>query len=95
MAKATGENIHHFGGIRLRVTGAGILRPTLRSMDNTYSSTLATLTMSATTNREPTILSNFKQQRACLELKITELNDTFIINRIVIFVKPLYQSFQQ
>ena len=88
-----GENISHFTGIRLRVTGSGSLRPTLYSLDDIRSEVLVAMTMSATTNIEPFRLSNFMEQRARLELKTTALNETFRINRIIIFAKPIFTMY--
>ena len=87
------EGIVHFGAVRLRVNGAGILRPSLLSLDYVRSQTLATITMQETTDREPRVLANFKQQRAFLKLETTAINEVFRINRIVIFVKPIWTDY--
>lgn len=51
--------------------------------------------MSALTNREPTVLANFIDQRAQLEGKTTLINETFNISKITIFVKPVATGYPQ
>ena len=87
------ESINHYNAVRLRVTGSGSLQMFLRSFDNTISETLTSLTMAATTNREPTQLANFIDQRAQLELKTTEINETFTVSKIIVFLKPFATEF--
>lgn len=89
------EDILHFGAYKIRVNGVGVLRSTLKGLDNVNTQTLANLTMSTTPGREPTILSNFTSQRARLRLETTAINETFNINRIIFYVKPLWASFPQ
>lgn len=93
MARSAGELIHHFGMIRMRVTGSGNLKMRLLSFDETTSSTLNSFSLSATTNREPTRLANFSEQRAQLEFKTTEINEHFVISKIIIFTKPIAVEF--
>ena len=80
---------NHYGAVRMRITGSGSLIMTLYSLDDVNSVTLSPFTMSATTNKELTRLSNFNEQRAALEIKTTEIDETFLINKIVIFHKPV------
>lgn len=94
MAKRTGlgaggENEHHIVGIRMRVTGAGNLKLTLTDLDEIQVQNLVDLPMSAATRIEPTRLANFQSQRTRLEGGTTEINETFRINRIIIFAKPV------
>jgi len=89
-----GELIH-FNAVRLRVTGSGNLRLSLRSLDNINVSTLAVLPMLNVTNRELVTLSNYIDQLGQLELKTTAINETFSLSRIVIFVKPIATSHPQ
>jgi len=87
------EEILHFGGIRLRVTGAGNLQLRLLSLDNTTINSLAPITMSSITNREPTRLANFITQRGALTIFTTELNEQFNINRVILFLKPIWTQY--
>jgi hypothetical protein len=95
--KSSGFNgeLLHFGSTRLRITGTGVLRQTLYSLDDVESYTVPTITMSATTNREPVSLTNFIQQRAYLEFKTTAINETFRIDKIVIYVKVVASGYPQ
>jgi hypothetical protein len=87
------EEIVHFAGVRLRVTGSGNLDLEFLSLDNVNSQTLAALPMSATTAREPTRLANFISQRAQLKISTNVIDETFKINRIILFAKPIWSQF--
>lgn len=87
------ENILHFGAVRMRVTGSGNLVMVFRALDDQANSTLATLAMSSATDREPRVLANFVNQRALLELSTTAIDETFRINRIIVFAKPLWTEY--
>lgn len=88
----TGE-ILHFNAIRTRVTGSGSLQLFLRSLDNTSSVQLTSISMSAATNREPTVLANFIDQRAQLEVRTTAIDEKFSISRIILYVRPLASEY--
>lgn len=85
-----GENYNHFGGIRLRVVGSGVLRPKFYGLDSLKTSTLATITMASSPGTEPFKLANFTNQRARLELKTTGINENAKFNRIVVYIKPIW-----
>lgn len=87
------EDILHFGGVRLRVTGSGSLQMTLTSLDEANPSDLLPLTMSDTSGREPFRLCNYKSQRAKLTLFTTEIDEVVRVNRIIVYVKELYTSY--
>lgn len=91
--EALGENVMHYGGVRLRVNGTGYLVPTWSSLDNEKSQQLTPFAMKATTGIEPFKLSNFITQRAFLRLETIAINETFRINRVVVFVKPIYGQY--
>lgn len=54
---------------------------------------MVNLPMAAQTNREPTRLCNFNEQRAQLELKTTELDEKFTITRILVFARELFTDY--
>lgn len=87
------EEILHFAGVRLRVTGAGNLRLTFFSLDNVNSESLVILPMSTTNAREPTRLANFISQRGMVKIGTTAKDETFKINRVILFAKPLWSNF--
>lgn len=97
MAKGQGFSgeILHFNAARLRVTGAGVLRMQLSSLDDVNQAAFADLTMAATTNREPTLLNNFQDQRGRLEGETTDIDEVFSISKIVIFIKPIASGYPQ
>jgi hypothetical protein len=83
----------HVVGARLRVTGTGNLRTSLHSLDGVRSNQLVNIAMQTTTNREPTILSNFQEQRVQLKIETMEENEFFRISRIIVFIKPVAESY--
>lgn len=89
-----GQYINHFGSVRLRVTGSGTLELKLISLGATELA-LTDVTMSSSTNRYPTILSNFMQQKAQLEIKTSQIDEVFEIKEIHIYVKPIFTSYPQ
>lgn len=88
-------NILHCNAVRLRATGSGNLQLTLWSLDDVNSDILPNITLSATTNKEPVSLANFREQRIYLEGKVTLINERFNISRIIIFVKPTASGYPQ
>lgn len=87
------EDILHYGAIRLRVQGSGNLIPSFLSLDDRNVQVLPVIGMGSGPGREPTRLSNFTQQRARLRLKTTGINEVMKINRIIVYVKPLWTNF--
>jgi len=87
------EEILHFTGIRLRIVGHGNLNLQFLSLDSAESQTLAPITLPPITAREPTRLANFVSQRGSLKIFTDQLDEEFRINRIILFVKPLWTQF--
>lgn len=85
----------HFGSVRMRVTGIGGLDLTLASLDSTRTSTLPSITMAVTTNREPLVLANFREQRAQLVGQTTGIDEVYNISKIVIYIKPTASGYPQ
>jgi hypothetical protein len=90
---SVGEQISHFAAIRIRLVGTGNLKMKVYSLDNVRSKTLVPFTMATTARIIPTRLVNFMEQRASFELKTTEIDEKFRINRIVIFTKAVFTSY--
>jgi hypothetical protein len=89
----TSENITHFTAIRMRVYGTGNVKMKLYSLDEVNEQTLVPMPLSTTTNREPTRLCNFNEQRAQIELRTTEINEKMTITRILVFARPLFTDY--
>lgn len=89
------EDVLHVAAFRIRVNGSGVLRGTFKGLDSVASETSPTLTMSATPGVQPTVLSNFIGQRIFLRLETTAIDEKFNINRVIIFVKPIWSSYPQ
>ncbi len=84
---SVGENIQHFSHVRLRVTGNGVFRMTMYSLDDVRSKVVPTLTLASTTRFEPTKLTNFVEQRVSLKFETTAIDEYFKLTRLIIFTK--------
>lgn len=84
------EYINHFTAARLRVIGAGALKLSFISQDNVKSQVLLPLNMIPANAIEPQRLANFVSQRAIFRMGVTDINEYFEINRIVIYSKTMY-----
>ena len=91
--KVNEEVINHYGAVRLRAKGSANLKLVLYSLDEIKQNALLAVPLQSKTNIEPTRLSNFTQQRAKLEIRITEINEIFQISKIIVFVKPVAKSY--
>lgn len=87
--------ILHANGVRVRVTGSGNLITYLRSLDAINNQQLLPLVMSAKTNREPTILANFIDQRIQFEFRTTEYDERFNLSKIIVFIRPVASGYPQ
>lgn len=87
------ENIYHFGGVRVRVTGSGLLRATYIGLDGILTNVLAPITMGTTPGQMPFALANLMNERARLQLQTTAINETLKVNKIICFTKPIYSSY--
>lgn len=90
---SAGEGISHFAAIRIRLNGTGNLKMSVYSLDNVKSKVLVPFAMTTLTRIIPTRLVNFMEQRASFELKTTEIDEKFRVNRIVIFTKTVFSSY--
>lgn len=90
---ASEEVVNHYGLIRLRVNGLANLRMVLYSLDEVKSFILKPLVLASKSNIEPTKLANFTQQRAKLEIRTLEIDETFVVSKIIVFVKPVAKSY--
>lgn len=87
MTKDNTGNVHHYNPIKITVTGVGNLKCKLLTKTNRQL-ILPEMAMSST-DKSITKPTNFKAERARLEIRITEINETFRINKIIIHTKPV------
>lgn len=85
------EDLVHFTGIRMRLQGDGSLKSYIEDLGGN-SITLRPFTMQTDTAIEPTRLCNKIIQRARFRFKTTEFDEFFNINRLIIYIKPIYTS---
>lgn len=95
MANNFNGEIIHFAAARFRVTGSGNLDLEMLSLDDINTQTLTPVVMAATTNREPTILANFKDQRGRLRFSVNAIDEYFSLSKIVIFIRPYQTGYPQ
>jgi hypothetical protein len=95
MAKSKAETNNHVAAIQLRAEGYGNLRLKLFSYRQIKSATLVPLIMSASTDIEPTKLTNFKSQRMQIEFRVIDFNEYFVISRLIPYIKPVATSLPQ
>ena len=79
----------HVVGVRLRIVGSGLFDMTLSDLDDIQSLTLVPFTLSATTRIEPTRLANFQSQRVRFGGSVNVIDEYFVINRIILYSKPV------
>lgn len=89
------EQINHTNAVRLRVTGSGNLQMTLYGLDKVKSQDLTAYAMSSTNFQQPTILANFSSQRTKLRVYTLAIDETFKINKIILFMRPIYTGYPQ
>jgi len=89
----SGEYEHHVVGVRMRVIGTGNMRLYLADLDDIQVQTLVPIVMTPTTRFEPFRLPNLQSQRIRLVGKITNINESFKVQRILIFAKPVAQEY--
>ena len=87
--------VFHFGAVRYRITGAGNFLSTLFSLDNVQNYPAPNITLATSQNKEPTILTNFNQERAYLEGQMSVINDNFVISRIIIYIRQVATGYPQ
>lgn len=87
--KGSGEGITHCNAVRMRVVGEASLLMTLKSLGTTEQ-IIEPFTLTTVTDIQPTRLANFKNQRISLEIATEEIDEWFKVNRIIIFIKPIF-----
>ena len=85
--------IWHYGAITLRVNGTGNLLFRFAGLDEVSTESPIQLAMADSPGRMPTRLANFNGQKAVLRLRTTEINEFVKINRIIVWVKPMWTSY--
>ena len=89
----SGEYEHHVVSVRMRVTGSGNMDLALADLDDIQVQTLVSITMAATTRIEPLRLANLQSQRIRLVGSVSEIDEWFQIQRILLFAKPVAQEY--
>jgi hypothetical protein len=91
----SGNYLHHCVAVRFRVTGSGEFHSTLTSLDDVYSQPLTDITLSATNERYPNQLANFIQQRYKIEFSIEGIGESFTLQSITFYDKPVATGYPQ
>lgn len=84
---------NHYHLVRADVKGVGNLQLSLYSFDDVYSSTLRPIAMTSSAARTQDALANFRGQGARLKFQVTEIDESFEINEIRVYLRPIGTSF--
>lgn len=79
----------------MRVSGSASLKMTLFSLDETVSDVLLPIPLQSTTDVEPNRLANLTTQRAKLRIQISNIDETFKISKLILFVRPVAKSWPE
>ncbi len=96
--QSKGENINHFNGVRFRILGSGNVLIKFESLpdnnDVVITRNLVPLDLDTLNqNREPLKKVNFMQQRSRVVLKTMRINEVMKINRLIVFVRPVFTNY--
>lgn len=86
-------NILHFGSLRVRVTGSGNLLMSIFSLDDVRTKVMQPFVLETTNHSMPVRIVNFNTQKARVKFSTQDLDDYFVITRIIIFVKKLFTMY--
>ena len=89
------NGVSHYGAVRYRIIGSGNLTTTLNSLQNVESQVLAPIALTNPNDRMPTILANFSKEQISITFETNEIDEYFRINRIILYVKPLWAGYPQ
>ena len=89
------QEVMHYTGVRMRVTGAGTLKRVFQSYDVINTEQLADLTMRTATNTLPFALANFIDQNAALRVYTSSTDDYMVVSSLVVYINPIYTGYPQ
>lgn len=84
--------IHHYGGIRLRVSGNGTLVITLAGMDGSLSTAAPSVVLNTSPGGEIEIPINFINEKMSIKLRTNTFGSYFTLNKLEVTCKPLWGS---
>lgn len=87
--------LNHYHYVTLRVNGSGVLVSKLYSLKDEFSQNLKNQTLSLTSGRSLTLLSNFIHEKAYLDIRVSTIDHKFEISNIEIGVKPVATGYPQ
>jgi hypothetical protein len=87
------DNENHYHLVRADVKGIGNLQLTLYSFDDVYSFNLRPIVMTSLAARTQDALANFRGQGARLKFQVTEIDESFQISEIRVYLRPIGTSF--
>ena len=77
----------------MRVNGTGNLRISYESLDEVLTKDLQPVVMAQLNRKEPLRLGIFVTQKARVVLKTTDIDEIMRINKLVVFIKPIYTEY--
>lgn len=89
------EDIAHCVNVRMSVSGVGNLKTLIHSLDGIKTEFLANTVLEVTRDKFPTRIANFKSQRMCIMISLNEIDEYFVLGKIIPFVKPSAVGYPQ
>lgn len=86
---AIAQFINHFNAVRLRVTGSGLLKVKILSLDGASFQSATPVTLQPMTDRLITQLLNFRASHAQVELRVEDLDANFTLQGLIVYYRPL------
>lgn len=84
--------IHHFGGLKFRVTGSGTFTIDLYPEDGYPSSgtSITGLTLATAPNSEPDRLINFTNEKMAIKCGVSLIDENYAVCRIDTWIRPIW-----
>lgn len=84
--------INHFGYIKFRISGSGVMTVTLSGEDGVTTGTGPSITLSSSPGGEIDIPINFKNEKMSVKFRVNTINSKFTCNKVEVYAKPLWES---
>jgi hypothetical protein len=82
--------INHFGGMKLRVKGNGLLQISMYGEDEVFQSNAPSITLQATPGREFDQLINVLNEKCSVKLRVNNFGEYFTLSEFTLWAKPVY-----
>jgi len=92
----SGEHLTHCNSIKLRVTGTGNIKTALFDLGEIKFRYLADKAMNENvTGKSITVLANLTSEMIQVEIRTTEIDEVFVLSKLIPYVKPSATGYPQ